>query len=157
MMMKLLRGIALVALVFSLYLATPYLRQKLFVTDESAAAALNQLEDNEQGPQIIACINLETTIDRMWNDHNAVELTAHNNSRGPWGDTQIVISGLLGWHVTWIAAIPRQTKPVVVYDMIDVGGGSMWSRKVPPKVINALARCGVEYMGVWKGEPPPGF
>ncbi|MEO9897296.1 MAG: hypothetical protein ABJD13_05730 [Paracoccaceae bacterium] len=156
-MMKLLRGIALIALIFSLYLVTPYLRQKLLVTDKSAAAVLNQLEDNELGPQIIACINLETAIDRMWNDHNAVDLTAHYNSRGTWDDTHIVIHGYLGWHVTWIVAIPRQTKPVVVYDMIEVSRGSMWSRKVPPKVINALARCGVEYMGVWKGEPPPGF
>jgi hypothetical protein len=156
-MTKLIRGIALVAVTVSLYFAMPYLRQKLFVTDETAAAALNQLESSEWGPRIIDCINLETAVSRVWSESNAVELTAHPNRGGPWDETHFVISGFVGWHVTWVMAIPLQTKPVVGYDMNNIGAGSMWLREVPTKVIKALGQCGVEYMGVWKGEAPSGF
>lgn len=156
-MTKLIRGIALVAISVTLYFAMPYLRQRLLVTDAAAAAALNQLESGEWGPQIVDCINLETAASRLWSKSNAVELTAHHNRGGQWDESHFVISGFIGWHVTWIAAVPLHTRPVVVYDMYDAGSGSMWSREVPTKVINALTRCGVEYMGVWTGEAPFGF
>lgn len=154
---KLARSVGWVALAFSLICATPYLRQKIFVTHESAAMALSQLDSNDWGPQIVECINLETAVSRWWNEVDAVELTAHQNHGGDWDEELYVISGLSGWHVTWIVAIPLTATPVTAYDMIGVGDGSMWSRQVPQRIVAALVRCGVVYESEWNRDPPPGF
>ena len=155
--MKITYSIALVISILALLFAIPYVRQKLFVTDESAAAALSQLESSEWGARIVGCINLETAAARLWSENASVELTAYHNHGGPWDESFYVISGLVGWHVTWIAGVPLDTRPVVAYDMNGVSGGSMWSREVPTRVIDAFVRCGVEYKGRWPGETPPGF
>jgi hypothetical protein len=154
---KLLVGMALIAATGALFFASPYIQQKLFVTDSTAAVTLNELETSELGARIIDCVNLETTVSRWWSKVDGFDHTAHADLGGAWSSTHYLIVGRIGWHVTWIAAVPLQTRPVVVYDMNGVGRGSMWSMDIPPQVINALKQCGVEYMGTWEGDPPPWF
>ena len=154
---RLAQGIGWVALAFAMIFATPYLRQKLFVTHESASMTLSQLESSVWGPQIVECINLETAVIRWWSEADAVELTAHPNNGGDWDEFLYLFSGRIGWHVTWIVAIPLSEAPVTAYDMIGVVNGSMWSRKVPQRIVDALVRCGVVYEGEWTNEVPPGF
>lgn len=153
-MMRLICGTVAAAAIVALLLATPYLRQKLFVTDNSAAMALSQLDSSDRGDQIVDCINLETRANRLWSKNNAAELTAYHNRGGPWDENNHLISGLIGWHVTWVVAIPLQTRPVVAYDMNGVGIGTMWSREVPSKVVVALQRCGVKWAGLWAQKWP---
>lgn len=68
-----------------------------------------------------------------------------------------ILSGQLGWHMSWAVLLDQSSAPPSAYETInaDDGMGRAFGRsKTPPAIIIALRKCGVSWQGDWLGPLP---
>lgn len=64
----------------------------------------------------------------------------------------VVVTGSLGWHVTWAVLFDFNTTPTQAYETYGFDAsidGAFGRRPVPAPITAALKRCGFEWQGLW--------
>jgi hypothetical protein len=138
---------------FGLALFVPHAFGRVRSVDQPAAASLSERERADIGPTLVGCMN-EPDSSRF-SENGYDPLTAHNDLGGDWSDDYYVISGRIGWHVTWQVLLPLDSEPITAYDTIASEPiKALFRRDLPWKVIGSLKRCGVEFGGDWPTNLP---
>ncbi len=67
-----------------------------------------------------------------------------------------VLSGQLGWHISWGVLLDQSTNPPSAYETIKAEGlgRAFGQSETPPAIIIALRKCGVAWQGDWLGPIP---
>lgn len=162
-MKKFLQIVGAVVIVLALVLALPRAYESFLPFNNSAALDLGGEKPEDVGKFVVECLNSHNRLGVWWDFLPADFLKAHEDLGGSWSSSHYVISGRLGWHVTWAAIIPLEVKiPLqkqtpTAYETFGAENnidGAFGRTQLPIRILGTLKRCGVLFGGVYPDALP---
>ena len=156
-MKKFLQVTCTVFIFLALVLALPRAYEHLLPINNSAALALAAVEPKNVGKSVVECLNKHNRLGVWWDLLPASSLKAHEDLGDSWNSAHYVITGRLGWHVTWAAIIPIKAELPKAYETFGAEnntGGAFGRREMPTRILGTLKRCGVQFGGVYPDTLP---
>ncbi len=126
--------------------------ERLLPVDKTVAISLSANATENVGKSVVDCLNHYNQLGVWWDLNSADHLKAHEDLGGPWSSSYYVISGRLGWHVTWAAIIPLEAEAPTAYETFGAENsmdGALFRRELPIRIVGSLKRCGVTFGGVY--------
>jgi hypothetical protein len=145
------------AVVIVLVLALPRAYERFLPINNSAALALGAEEPENIGKTVVECLNRHNRLGVWWDFLPADFLKAHDDLGGSWSSSHYVITGRLGWHVTWAAIIPLETEPPTAFETFGAENnidGAFGRAELPIRILGTLKRCGVLFGGIYPDALP---
>lgn len=143
----------MLALMFSV----PRAYERIIPVDPSAALFIYDSEPENVGELLVECLNHHNEFGVWWDLTGADYLKAHEDLGGAWSPSYYIITGRLGWHVTWATIIPLKTETFVAYETFGAENSlneALFRVELPTRIIGSLKRCGVAFDGVYPDELP---
>jgi hypothetical protein len=138
-------------------LGAPRLYERMLPVDGHATERLTEHLHGDLGVRIVYCLNQINSDGVWWHLRPAHTLIAHEDRGGSWSDSYYVITGRLGWHVTWAALVPYGAETPTAYETLGAEGDAGRSRfrlEIPIRIVGSFKRCGVSFGGIYPGELP---
>lgn len=151
-MKKFLQVVCVVLIGLVLVLAVPRAYERFLPVDNSALLDIIAIEPEKVGQSVVECLNQHNHNGVWWDLSSADYLRAHEDLGGSWSPSHYVISGRLGWHVTWAAIIPLETEIPIAYETFGAENnmdGALFRTELPIRIVGSLKRCGVVFGGVF--------